>query len=85
MLALRPCLHAPAPAYTTSLTTVREALLTRVNTKPFGGRALTGKLVAELLPKLAHSLNEVSRRMGAVLWARHAAHMQGVRDCRCCC
>ncbi len=66
MLALRPCLHAPAPAYTTSLTTVREALLTRVNAKPFGGRSLTGKLVAELLPKLAHSLNEVSRWMGAL-------------------
>ena len=47
------------------MSAVRTSLLARVGVKPFGGRPLSGAMVADLLPKLALGLNEARRRSRA--------------------
>jgi hypothetical protein len=38
---------------------VRDNLMAHVNAKVFGGRSLSGRLIADMLPKLVLSVNDV--------------------------
>ena len=51
--------HCACAAYTAAMDHVRDNLMAHVNAKVFGGRPLSGRLIADMLPKLVLSVNDV--------------------------